>query len=178
MLKPQGEAVDVNGISYLVMVSINPTFLPAYWAEDEAIELITFTDDISKRLWIADNAYTMDNNAMYYVSIWGNDFTGEIKTGDDDNDVTGIDEDAIEGSFRLYPNPVNNGQLFVDMPGAQGSQVDIVIYDIRGSMVARTADTNVSGTMSIDVSDFAGGIYYLRATAGSQVFNDKFVVPE
>ena len=105
MLAPQGEAVEVDGIMHRVYVSVIPTDLPEIFNEGDLVTVMSVENNtgqpLSGRLWIADNDFTAENNAMYYVSVWGNDFTGMIQSL-----ATGLDEIPNKESVKIYPNPV------------------------------------------------------------------------
>ena len=103
-LMPQGDAVTLNGIKYLVYVSVTPGYLPEVWNSGETVTVMTFEKEygqlINDRLWIADNDFTGSNNGDYFVSNWGSDVTGIIYTS-----TVGIDN-VEAGEMKLYPNPV------------------------------------------------------------------------
>jgi parallel beta-helix repeat protein len=133
MVLPQGEAVDINGISHQVFVSITPKSLPQTWNADEMLSVMEFETPLPEgSISIADNAFTEENNAMYYVSVWGEDFTGEIKAG-----ALGSSELAIEKGIRLYPNPSGSGTIFLELSGMNAGSSEISIFDMQGRMLQK-----------------------------------------
>ena len=114
MLAPQGEAFEVDGVMHQVYVSVTPVNLPEIFNEGDLETVLSFENNtgqsLTGRLWIADDEYTTENNAMYYVSVWGNDFTGTILSL-----ATGLKEIPDMESVKIYPNPVLNGAVNIAM---------------------------------------------------------------
>jgi hypothetical protein len=63
--------------------------------------------------------------------------------------------------MRVFSNPVTNGHLMVQV----NEQSTLMLFDIEGKLIRRQAA--VKGTMNMNVSGLAKGIYTLRA--GNQV---------
>jgi len=85
-------------------------------------------------------------------------------------DVTGVEKPA-SNSIAVYPNPsstmvrVNTGSLETGT---------IAVYDITGKLIMREALINAVAT--IDVTDFAEGVYFVRAFDADKNVTGKFVV--
>lgn len=73
---------------------------------------------------------------------------------------------SISGSATILVNPVRDGQLQVQF----GKDVNIAIYDARGSLITR--QQRKQGSQSIDVSSLPHGLYLLQA--GSEI--RKFII--
>ena len=74
-----------------------------------------------------------------------------------------------EAEFVIYPNPVNS-TLYIEGGNAEYSYI---MYNGMGQMVA---NGNGQGTMEINVSNMAKGVYFLRITTGTQARIEKVVV--
>ncbi len=79
-----------------------------------------------------------------------------------------LDVNETEVEFTIYPNPVIN-TLYIN----GGSQYSYVMYNGMGQQVAAG---EASGSHSINVSNMAKGIYFIRLTDGAQVSVQKVVV--
>ena len=79
----------------------------------------------------------------------------------------GLEESEAE--FVIYPNPANS-TLYINGGNVEYSYV---MYNGMGQMVA---NGNGQGTMEINVSNMAKGVYFLRLTTGTQVRIEKVVV--
>ncbi len=175
-LTAQGGAYTMDGISYQIFATAIPTTLPSLWSNEE-LTIMTFEgiagSDLAKRLWIADNDLVKQNNSMYYVSVWGKDHTGMIKTN-----TVSVEEPAAEESVTLYPNPVNNGKLFVEFNGTL-TQVTarIEIFDMQNRLVS-VNNTSIPDNQKLllDVSSLQPGIYMLHLINNKMIYQEKFVV--
>ena len=175
-LLPQGDVVEVDGINYLVYVSVTPTYLPQEWYSGETVSVMTFEKEfgqmITDRLWIADNEFTIENNGEYFVSNWGSDVTGIVSTL-----AVGIDTD-VAGFVKMYPNPVNAGNLFLQVNTDQIENLDLEIWDMTGRLIKKLDyQTSVgTSTFSVDVSNFNLGVYIINVIGDKVHFMDRFIV--
>lgn len=69
--------------------------------------------------------------------------------------------------FKLYPNPVTGGRLFIEPPAGLvlGSDAEIIIYDMFGRAVKRQAFDSAA----IDVSGLSRGMYCLTIESGDAI---------
>jgi parallel beta-helix repeat protein len=175
-LLPQGEVIEVGGINYLTFVSVTPTYLPQVWNSGETVTVLTFEKQngqlISNRLWIAEDDFTVSNNGEYYVSNWGSDVTGIISTL-----AVGIDTEEA-GFVKIYPNPVNAGNLFLQVNTVQIENLDIKIWDMTGKLIKKIEYQSLVGTttFTIDVSDFNSGVYIINVIGDKVLYMDRFIV--
>jgi len=169
---PQGDPVDINGISHQAFVSLTPTALPQTWNAGEMATVMAFESALPKgSIGIADNAFTRENNAMYYVSVWGKDFTGEIKS-----EALGINDAALDKAIRLYPNPSGSGTIFLELSGTTSTVAEIEIFDMQGRMLKNIVQPNTGDVIRIDVSAMPGGMYQLRVVDEDAILNKRFIL--
>lgn len=88
------------------------------------------------------------------------DLTGEGT----EEEVTAIDPTLIKQSIKLFPNPVNNGSLTVELSETLG-QVEVKLMTLTGTTLQ---STTTLGTTTLKVGGMKPGIYIL------QLNNDKF----
>ncbi len=175
-LMPQGDAVTLNGIKYLVYVSITPGYLPEVWNSGETVAVMTFEKEygqlINDRLWIADNDFTGSNNGDYFVSNWGSDVTGIIYTS-----TVGIGR-MEAGEMKLYPNPVQSNNLFVQLVTDPNVDLQVEIRDMTGNLIRTLELKTVDGTttFTIDVTQFYSGVYLINVIGDKVHFTDRFIV--
>ncbi len=72
------------------------------------------------------------------------------------SDVTGINQVIINQTLKIYPNPVTNGVVNFTEEMNQ-----IYIYNNQGAVVK-----NIENAKSINVSDLATGIYFVKTSKG------------
>ncbi len=75
--------------------------------------------------------------------------------------LNGVPDDPVE--VKLYPNPATD---HVEVSLDQEEQIDIVeVYDVYGKLIQ--TGRGVSQTVSLFVSAFASGIYFVRVKSAS-----------
>ncbi len=86
----------------------------------------------------------------------------------------GAEENPDQNTFRVYPNPTSSTLIIdiKDINNAQNSKIEI--YNTMGyKVVGIEATGNIT---SINVGDWAKGIYFVRASIGDFVYSRKIVV--
>ncbi|TSA51553.1 MAG: T9SS C-terminal target domain-containing protein [Sphingobacteriales bacterium] len=82
-----------------------------------------------------------------------------------------INEISINNNLTLYPSPATN-QLFISSK-ENIRDAQLKVFDAAGKLLF---ENNMSGmNSSIDVKNFAAGVYLLEVTAGLNIFRNKFV---
>ncbi len=171
-LQPQGAPVIIDGISHQVFVTVTPVHLPGNWEVNEPVTVLSFGDPILEgRLSIADNAYTRSNNAMYYVSVWGEDRTGGIKAAQ-----AGEGAMAAETGMRLYPNPNATGRLYLEVPGREHRSLQVQVFSLQGQLLLSTSMIFNGGTSDLDVSPLDPAVYLVRAQNDRECYTARFVI--
>lgn len=89
------------------------------------------------------------------------------------NNTLGINETVIQKRASIYPNPVDN-LLSVQIEAPYSSNVDFVIFDVRGKFIKSFKKNIVKGnqTIIINVDDFAKGFYLLNIKSADSQYNE------
>jgi hypothetical protein len=115
------------------------------------------------------------SNGWFEAQNWG--LWAHVSVG---TDVSGFGENAANG-FRViesYPNPTNevtNVRYELGVP----SDVTIVVTDITGNVVSKTATSQQSAgeyTVSLDTDNLANGIYTYTLNANKASISKRFIV--
>lgn len=129
---------------------------------------------------IAGNGSTVVNDAIVTGSaLNGTLFSENTVSPYTDNSCfiyTSIEDDAIKENYvSLFPNPVNNGQLFLraDNPDDYIDNTNINITDISGREVATYTAFDFSGP--INIAHLDEGLYFLNLTKGDIQIALRFV---
>jgi hypothetical protein len=77
---------------------------------------------------------------------------------------------ATSDNIKLYPNPVNT-TLNIDILEGQFDEVNV--YSAMGDLVL--SYKNVSGSMQMDVSQLATGMYFVRFVTGKLAVSKRFI---
>lgn len=81
------------------------------------------------------------------------------------NSIDGFNAEAI----NVYPNPAAN---VINVANAENAQV--AVFDINGKLMVSVE--NASANQTIDASNFANGLYFVRITDGNNVITKKINV--
>ena len=70
--------------------------------------------------------------------------------------------ETTDAPLLVYPNPVTDGTLYLDLPDAEGAQKTIHIYTTAGQLVLHSTLTD----NALSVSDLPPGMYVLQVSVG------------
>ena len=89
------------------------------------------------------------------------------------NDVlAGISSFQLQSGLKIYPNPVTD-KLFVDIGKLNADKISLTVLDRLGAEVMIPNVTE--SPLSIDVRSLPNGIYWLKASDGSQTVHSRFI---
>ncbi|HPR58525.1 MAG TPA: C25 family cysteine peptidase [Bacteroidales bacterium] len=154
---------------------------------DQSVLLDATTPNAASYLWTPGGYTTpiieVDSTGIGYGSIT---YICEVTdnngcVGEDDVEITfvsciGISEINNNLSLFIYPNPARN-QLSITLKGFSES-VDYTLLNYQGQNVYNKYIGQLQGTTSetIQLTDFAPGIYYLRLNTSEEVIIRKVVI--
>ncbi|TGE29106.1 T9SS type A sorting domain-containing protein [Hymenobacter metallicola] len=96
------------------------------------------------------------------------------------NRVLGSQKGLGAATVSLYPNPVTNGQLQIQVSGlpSAAQKVHVQLYNTLGQVVRQQAYTSQAGAVdgSLPTQDLSSGVYTLRLTNGQQVSTHQVVI--
>jgi len=88
----------------------------------------------------------------------------------------GIEDINDDNLLKVYPNP-SKGLFNVGINLPSNENVSIGIYDLVGNKVQEVVDGQLqNGTYTIDMTNAADGVYFVRMNVKGAVFNRKVVV--
>ena len=82
-----------------------------------------------------------------------------------------INQNEDAGNIKLYPNPVKDGKIIVDLGEQQSDHYTLNLYDVYGKLIMSEKllpATNGQKTLMLELPDFKEGIYFWQV-----VNNDK-----
>ena len=92
-----------------------------------------------------------------------------------DKSPTGIKPIAsLNASFTVYPNPAS-ATVNLQLPQAYTSNTQIDVFNLLGQNIYNLPQ-NSNNTLSIDVSQWPEGAYYVRAINGNTTYTKNFIV--
>ncbi|OFX71610.1 MAG: hypothetical protein A2X12_08910 [Bacteroidetes bacterium GWE2_29_8] len=94
--------------------------------------------------------------------------SGNFKTGIKNNNLDN------KTSVNVYPNPAINT---INISTKEKSSVDFKLYDITGKCMINKNNQNLNGTLKVDVSNMANGVYFYNILIdGKQNVSDKIII--
>jgi len=138
---------------YVLSIDLNETFEHNLYLDDAYLQTSTL-------LGTGTNAIAYQVDASIPASISGTRFT--LRFGE-----ANLDTDAQQtADFYIYPNPISNNTLHIELPQAYNSnELNVSMLNVMGQKVlSRTVNT--TGKRKISLSNLAlpSGIYYLTIT--------------
>lgn len=137
----------------------------------------TQTENTSSHQYVIHNL----QNANYYWRVKSVCSFGESNFVNGNNIVTGIANHNNEQMLQLYPNPTSdlvNVQLTIN--NEQLGEVGIQVFDVYGRLleVINMADARGASlqTAQIDLSQYAKGVYFVKAVSEGKVIAVRKVV--
>ena len=77
---------------------------------------------------------------------------------------------AADSNIKIYPNPTNS-DLNIDI--LEGTYDEIVIFSTTGKLLYKVE--NVSGNLTIDASQYASGMYFVRFVSNGVAVTKRFI---
>ncbi len=90
--------------------------------------------------------------------------------------TTNISTDEIfNASINLYPNPASQN-LTLTFSESVIKKIDLKIYNVCAEQVFTQENFFSTGTTTLDISQFAAGIYFIHVYDGVKYYTEKFIV--
>lgn len=81
----------------------------------------------------------------------------------------------VNSVLKIYPNPSNDGVVFLDAKKINLSKIEIV--NILGEVVeSRYNQANQNEKIKLDLNNLAPGTYFVRATSGNTIYTERFFI--
>ncbi len=126
---------------------------------------VTWTDgkgDSGGQVWDGKNAQGLVlGSGTYTMQLVKTGTGGEQVVMSREVELLNLGEASGASTAKVAPNPVEAGQGWFEVsyvPGPAG-QGEAMVYDLAGELVGRGVDADRSGTLKMDVSGMAGGVY-------------------
>lgn len=173
-LLPQEKIESNDNYSYQTFAMAMIKELPARFIPGEEIEILHFPvaqPGLSDELIIADNNYSLKTNGDYYISLLGFDKTGMIKTTEPSS--------TYANYVRVYPNPVGEDYVNLEMLSEFNENVTLNLYDlcsrvIHSEQLKLEKDKTFSKVLNLGF--LSDGTYFLSIRGKNTNFVDKLVV--
>lgn len=90
-------------------------------------------------------------------------------------DAVDDESDLSEFEVLLYPNPVSNNQLFINVGDPNQNLIKIDVYSITGKLVSSKSYPLIYGIAEVDISAMSKGAYIVKMSTKVKTYNSKFI---
>lgn len=88
--------------------------------------------------------------------------------------ITDVGQNDVQAMFSVYPNPASRS-LVISFQSSLNANLDLEIINALGEQVFQISDIE-NQKLSIDVSEFASGIYFVKIKDGTKTHSRKILV--
>ena len=120
--------------------------------------------DIIERIKLAGNQALAPDNALGYGIP---NFSAVIAS---DDILTPLEEDKIHEHYRVYPNPLENGPLFIESKTQSFAEpVEVYVYSMTGQlMMQQRYPFSSDPTIALDISPLTPGVYVMHILSNTE----------
>ncbi len=170
-LKPQGEAVQFGDKMYQMFAMVDWKALPDVFKPGTEVTVLSIPEasSLSGKLFLNSNDIIKDTDLGYYVSVFGNDKTGQVKN---------IVQNGGLSSVVIYPNPANNNNFTLTLNSGVEDQINLQVYDMIGRVVLQEQLNTISGknNFKIATTGLTPGAYLIKLSGTTLNYSAKLVV--
>lgn len=169
---------DQGAYTYQIFVGFGNSALSNFstsWVAGEEVLFCTIPlSDPNGACRLVNDAWTDTHNGTYYVSLNGEDRTGEIYGTN-----TAVEQVEVEQStFSLFPNPAKDHVQLILRSAVSASKVRVVLRDPAGRQVRKERVLMSGGSLSLDMDlvGLAAGLYTVQVDLeGRQLFQSVVI---
>lgn len=154
-------------------------------AEPEPLSVNLKTDISGKSVTLdlaGGNLYTINLNDEVFTTS-ASQITLDLKTTSTkvtvktDTDCQGVFEETItlSGKIIVYPNPVQSGEITVELENPSSIKKAVQLNDINGKMVVRKMMEANTKSVQLNTDNLAPGIYILAVQNGAETTTYKII---
>ena len=151
---------------------VNDLIVFKYSTEGQLSWVRAIEDSKAGSAWVS--SVRSGENQSVYVSGWFNDYlnfgnssfevntkTGFIGLMGESNSITLYDRNTDQFMFELFPNPANKSITVLATDGLS-EITGYQITDVTGRQIGAKTQTNLAPNLTIDISAYPAGVYYVK----------------
>lgn len=152
-----------GGMTWTSLMTWSAANQPAVDGTREDIDLSSYTGTVQFAFFATDGTVNDAEDYDFHVGMFIIDGTAS-------------NEDILENSLSLYPNPVDGDTVTITMNNVNDANVQIVIYNTLGQQVMTRSYSQVSNEIRIDnLSRLSKGMYLVKVLSGNDESSLKFI---
>ena len=114
-------------------------------------------------------SFTVDQNTPASIATDRFSIDFEIETFN-------IDDNELANSFKVYPNPVTDGQVSIQSNNMSG-EATIFLYNMIGQRVFETQSSfEANGKMKVDLGNPPSGVYFIEIDQNGETAKERLII--
>jgi hypothetical protein len=82
----------------------------------------------------------------------------------------------LNATFKLYPNPSENGVVFLEPKKLTSEETSIEVLDITGAVRAQESKIFIARKVRLDLNHLSEGTYFVRFRNGNSTHTEKLII--
>ena len=120
----------------------------------------------------ANGAQVGEYGTFCQIGTSGSNVGMLLEDNDDSDESTNIQISTLGDKVSIYPNPVINGTLFIDLLDKDADYL-ILIYNSYGEL---KYENRIKENSTIDSSSFKDGTYIVKAISENSTFHERIII--
>ena len=131
-------------------------------------------ESMTFKLWHASTGVVQDLNVVSYTMDPPNYVTNGMTVITKFNGLTtNIKEDAIGLKPKLYPNPSNGEEVFINWEGISSNEMQLILYSMSGRRILEESLSNKVERINFSKLNLKKGFYMLEMSNDSESYMIK-----
>jgi hypothetical protein len=89
--------------------------------------------------------------------------------------TTGIIKTENGNSIYIYPNP-STGKISIGCSDKSVNEIQVSLYSVIGNKVFENKIKNTEANETVELNNFAKGIYFVKVIANNKTYQQKIVL--
>ena len=179
-LRMQDNAKTIDGKKYIVFATADPNQLPEHFESGQSVVIMTIPKNgvntvLLNNINLADDVNSQSLAGEYYVSVWGDDMTGNII-----GNTTFIDDNVKDNLIlSYYPNPALYGKFTINVSAESDQILTLKVYDVVGVCVYDCQLNVNAGTLflkEVDLGTLSKGTYLIDVSNNKWKHSGKIII--
>jgi chitodextrinase len=114
-------------------------------------------------------------NTAYLMTVRAEDASGNVSEMSDTLEVT-TDFPGADATITLFPNPVTDNTLNIDLGSENCTETLVEILDMEGNLMVKQMVDGTNRLITFTVDDLSPGIYILHVRCNGNAYSKKLMI--
>lgn len=89
--------------------------------------------------------------------------------------IDGLDENQKNQEINIYPNPIRNNKVIIDLPEELGANYQIEMFNIKGQRIFSKRYNSATKYQEVDIPEIKKGIIVFKITGDNEIYTRKLI---